>query len=220
MTSTERMVEKTTTFTLSRRTTELVSPRSRRADLPLLQPRLHTRARSTCGRWHQHSEKENRIQREKKKTFQPDLTARGVSAEAQRDAVIEDRERKYDRARLLNLQKEEMRWQNVLEEHLKAEARDQHLADGSKGSANHTSVAYDTISLEYFPTQQGQKQKYLDDLIKYKAGVRAETLQRRGAGQGYNPITGEEIKPISIPSKPRDPGAFHLSASGAGKGDE
>ena len=123
--------------------------------------------------------------------------------------MIEDRERKYDRARLLNLQKTEMRWQNVLEEHLKAEARDQHLADGSKGSANRTSVAYDTISLEYFPTQQGQQQKYLDDLIKYKAGVRAETLHRRGAGQGYNPITGEEIKPISIPSKPRDPGAFH-----------
>ena len=139
---------------------------------------------------------------------------------AQRDAVIEDRERKYDRARLLNLQKEEVRWQNVLEEHLKAEARDQHLADGSKGSANHTSVAYDTISLEYYPTQQGQKQKYMDDLIKYKAGVRAETLHRRGAGQGYNPITGEEIKAISIPSKPRDPGAFHLSASGAGKDDE
>ena len=69
MTSTERMVEKTTTFTLSRRTTELVSPRSRRADLPLLQPRLHTRARSTCGRWCQHSDKPSQIQRGKKKNI-------------------------------------------------------------------------------------------------------------------------------------------------------
>ena len=37
----------------------------------------------------------------------------------------------------------------------------------------------------------GQKQKYEDDLLRYKMGVRTETLHRRGAGAGFNPITGE-----------------------------
>ena len=48
------------------------------------------------------------------------------------------------------------------------EAREQKLAEGSKGSRNHSSVAYDTETLEYHPSPAGQKQKYEDDLLRYK----------------------------------------------------
>lgn len=48
------------------------------------------------------------------------------------------------------------------------EAREQALAEGSKGSRNHSSVAYDTVTLEYHPSPAGQKQKYEDDLLRYK----------------------------------------------------
>jgi len=39
------------------------------------------------------------------------MTGAASELKAQRDAVIDDRERKYHRARLINLQKEEDRWQ-------------------------------------------------------------------------------------------------------------
>ena len=137
----------------------------------------------------------------------------------QRDAVVMERERKWERGRDVNLQREEQRWHGALEEHVQAEMRDQRMADGSKGSSNHSSVAYDPITLEYHPTQQGQKQKYEDELNRYKAGVRTETLHRRGAGDGYHPITGQELEPRPIPSKPRDVGGFNdrrgMSGGGA-----
>lgn len=141
-------------------------------------------------------------------------TGAAQSLKEQRDAVIEFRERKYERARDLNLQKEETRWQTTMEEHFRQEAREQALAEGSKGSRNHSSVAYDTVTLEYHPSPAGQKQKYEDDLLRYKMGVRTETLHRRGAGAGYNPITGEELKPPPIPPKPRDPGGYYPPAGG------
>ena len=49
-------------------------------------------------------------------------------------------------------------------------------------------------------------------------GVRTETLHRRGAGDGYNPITGQELKPPAIPPKPRDIGGFHESRGGQAPG--
>lgn len=138
-------------------------------------------------------------------------TGAAQSLKDQRDAVIELRERKYERARDLNLQKEETRWQATMDEHFRSdwseiirsyangdekccrlfldqiarlcgsqsrdfgarlscrqEAREQALAEGSKGSRNHSSVAYDTVTLEYHPSPAGQKQKYEDDLLRYK----------------------------------------------------
>ena len=97
------------------------------------------------------------------------------------------------------------------------EEREKRLAEGSKGSSNHSSVAYDTVTLEYHPSPAGQKQKYEDDLLRYKMGVRTETLNRRGAGGGFNPITGEELKPPAIPPKPRDP-AGYFSPAGQDRG--
>ena len=140
----------------------------------------------------------------------------------QRDAVIMERERKWERGRDVKLQREEQRWQAAQEEHIQNEVREQRMADGSKGSSNHQSVAYDPITLEYHPTQQGQRQKYEDELQRYKAGVRTETLHRRGAGDGYNPITGQELEPRPIPGKPRDVGGFNdrqgVSGGGSASG--
>jgi len=39
--------------------------------------------------------------------------------------------------------------------------------------------------------------------------VRTETLHRRGAGGGFNPITGHELSAPALPGKPRDIGGFH-----------
>lgn len=134
----------------------------------------------------------------------------------QRDAAIDERDRKYDRARDRNMDKEEARWQNQMQHHVQAEAREQRLADGSTGSSNHSSVSYVAITLEveilksysaklsidmcnFALTLQGQKQKCEDDLQRYKHGVRTETLHRQGAGSGINPITGQELVPPPIP---------------------
>lgn len=39
-------------------------------------------------------------------------------------------------------------------------------------------------------------------MSKYRAGVRTEKLHRFGSGDGYNPITGEELRPLRLPAKP------------------
>ena len=44
-------------------------------------------------------------------------TGAAQSLKEQRDAMIESRERKFERARDFNLQKEEDRWQATMEEH-------------------------------------------------------------------------------------------------------
>jgi hypothetical protein len=105
-------------------------------------------------------------------------TGAAQALKEQRDAMIEQRERKFERQRDLNLDKEEARWHAAMEQHhmvnrallflllflwlqitrlaltsdQQQAERERRLAEGSKGSSNHSSVAYDTVTLEYHPS--------------------------------------------------------------------
>ena len=77
-------------------------------------------------------------------------------------------------------------------------------APGEKCKKNQNSVSYDPITLKYHTTSAGQDLKYSDDIIKYRAAVRAKMMHSRSSGESCNIISwepGREDK-IKEPSKP------------------
>ena len=122
------------------------------------------------------------------------------------------------------------------------------MQNTTKGTRNHSSVAYDFVTLEYHATPAGREiffpsfpppfplflasftlvtsqtsprfaeiiihlepsqstgmqQRFEDDMSKYRAGVRTEKLHRFSSGDGYNPITGAELRPLRLPAKPNN----------------
>ncbi|EKX50258.1 hypothetical protein GUITHDRAFT_135420 [Guillardia theta CCMP2712] len=149
--------------------------------------------------------------------FQTDAAA---ELKKNRDAVVQAREELLSVKRERNLTREENRWKRADEEFNEKLERQASMANGAKGSQNHSSIAYDPITLEYHETPAGQKQKYEDDLTRFRAGVRTEKLHRQNSGSGYNPITvsvtlpesekltskqGEDLRAPVLPPKPRYP---------------
>ena len=119
-----------------------------------------------------------------------------------RDSAVHPREEKFETRRNQFLDREEGRWDNMEQERSMEQHKLQILQNSSKGTRNHSSVAYDAITLEYHATPAGQQQQFEDNMTKYRAGIRTEKLHRYGSGDGYNPITGAELQPLSLPRRP------------------
>lgn len=124
---------------------------------------------------------------------------------AVRDKEIERRESKYEYKRNKYLDREEARWEQMEEEHVVEHDKLGLMQNSSKGTRNHSSVAYDCVTLEYHTTPAGRQQLFEDNMAKYRAGVRTEKLHRYASGDGYNPITGEELRPLPLPRRPDQP---------------
>jgi hypothetical protein len=61
--------------------------------------------------------------------------------------------------------REENRWRNIEASRAEAEAADRRIREeGLKGAKNQSRVAYDIVSLQYENSDEGQVQKYRDDL--------------------------------------------------------
>mmetsp|Transcript_7449 Transcript_7449/g.25418 ORF Transcript_7449/g.25418 Transcript_7449/m.25418 type:complete len:234 (-) Transcript_7449:1563-2264(-) len=121
---------------------------------------------------------------------------------AARERAVHMREEKYERKRNVNLEREDLRWNQMEQVRDDQQQKLMVMQNSTKGARNHSSVAYDCISLDYHPTPAGDQQKFEDDMAKYRAGVRTEKLFRYSSGDGYNPITGEELKPLRMPKRP------------------
>ena len=121
---------------------------------------------------------------------------------AEHDKSIQRREDVFDHKRNVFLGREEERWAKMENERKMQQEKLQIMQNSSKGTMNHSSVAYDAITLEYHATPAGSQQKFEDDMSKYRAGVRTEKLHRYGSGDGYNPITGQELRPLRLPGRP------------------
>jgi hypothetical protein len=119
-----------------------------------------------------------------------------------RDREIQRREGMFEMKRNQFLDREENRWGNMENERTIQQQKLECMQNTTKGTRNHSSVAYDCVTLEYHATPAGNQQRYEDDMARYRAGVRTEKLHRYGSGDGYNPITGEEVRPLRLPSKP------------------
>ena len=78
---------------------------------------------------------------------------------------------------------------------------------GTFSRSNKTSVPYNPISLRYDDGNDGERLRFSDETLRYRSALRADHLQRRMNGAGYNPITGAPMERISVPPAP-DPPAF------------
>lgn len=119
-----------------------------------------------------------------------------------RDGNVQRREQKFENKRNQFLDREEGRWNNMEEDREMEQRKLEVLQNSSKGTRNHSSVAYDALTLEYHATPAGHQQQFEDNMSKYRAGIRTEKLHRYGSGDGYNPITGAELQPLSLPRRP------------------
>ena len=117
---------------------------------------------------------------------------------------VQSQNAKYEGRRQKNFEREEARWTSLENEQSAEGNKMSHMqATGEKCKKNQNSVSYDPITLKYHTTSAGQDLKYSDDIIKYRAAVRAKMMHSRSSGESCNIISwepGREDK-IKEPSK-------------------
>lgn len=99
--------------------------------------------------------------------------------------------------------REERRWK-VHEENVRSqEEKEETLrATGIKAKKNKSAVAYDITTTQYNQTEEGVEQKYVDDMIRYRAKVRTHNLSVAADSRvNYNIISGGSRY---VPPMPQD----------------
>ncbi|OMJ66378.1 hypothetical protein SteCoe_36787 [Stentor coeruleus] len=145
----------------------------------------------------------------------PDQSSNMYIPEAERFdkdfAAIEKkrREEEYQRKQqVLSGKREEVinreigRWKMMEnEEHKDKERLDLKQSNWKAGQKNNSSAAYNPITLDYDPTEQGKQLMEQDEYVRYKAGLRMFNLDSKMNSQ-FNVITGEPRRPSNLPNKP------------------
>lgn len=106
--------------------------------------------------------------------------------------------------------REEDRW-NRLEELKRAEEeRIQKLREsGQKAKKNESGAAYDITNLQYHDTEAGKVQQYSDDMVRYRAQIRARELVVKGDTRvAYNILNGDRRGPPPLPNAIQPPEAI------------
>ena len=117
-----------------------------------------------------------------------------------RDYVVhekKEREEKFmrkmeniERHKMEHLNRDNERWQRMDNEVTKEDDKISKLRDSHQaGKKNLSSAAYNPITLEYDPTDSGQKLKQADDMAKYRAQLRSYNIDCK-SNSGYNILTG------------------------------
>eukprot|EP01038_Epipyxis_sp_PR26KG_P016409 gene16409-22374_t len=80
---------------------------------------------------------------------------------------------------------------------------------GKHGMKNQSIVAYDITNLQYHQDVAGEQQKYLDDMVRYRAALRTNQLIVKGDTRvPYNIISGDEREPIRNPNPIPKPSSY------------
>lgn len=88
-------------------------------------------------------------------------------------------------------QREELRWKRMDEAKKEEEDRVRRMReDGGKAAKNVGSMPYDFVTLQYRKGEEGERLKYQDDRVKYRAAMRAQHLHALSSGQKYDVLTG------------------------------
>ncbi len=123
--------------------------------------------------------------------------------------------RKTKNFRLEQLERDNERWKRMDEEDKKESVRLAKLKETNKaGKKNQNSAPYNPLTLEYDPTESGQKLKQLDEMAKYRAQLRSYNIDSR-SNCGYNLLTGAPRAGVVV-TKP-DFMAPKEEAKGSGK---
>eukprot|EP01035_Chromulina_nebulosa_P019944 gene19944-25910_t len=126
---------------------------------------------------------------------------------AKRQNEIERRKKVDEFKRQQTFKREEDRYQQAIAVKVKEEERWNKLReDGGKAKRNQSGAAYDVVSLQYHQTPDGEKQKYHDDMIRYRAQLRAKALVENGDSRAsYNIISGGPRNDIQLVNKIEKP---------------
>lgn len=127
--------------------------------------------------------------------------------------------RQEARAKLLKAQeykryqshkRDEDRWNSAEEKLRKEDEYFQRLReDPRKAQSNKTSVAYDIQSLQYLQNTEGEQQKYVDDMVRYRAELRSNQLIVKGDSRAkYNIINGSDRDALKEPPLPPKPNSL------------
>lgn len=99
--------------------------------------------------------------------------------------------------------REEARWKTI-EEKKEIEANYQHKVreEGLKGVKNQSCVAYNILSLDYDASEHGEVQKYVDDMVRYRAELRKNELVKNSETRAtYNIINGSDREALHPPKE-------------------
>lgn len=144
----------------------------------------------------------------------PEADAAGFLSDADRfhtDVCGEERVRRrekyekeqlnYCQKRVQNVRREEERWERLQEQKKVEEAywaRQRELGDKSR--KNNSSVPHDIVTLTYSPGLEGERLRFKDDEVRYRAAIRSINLQRNGDTRaGYNIINGDDVYAVPDP---------------------
>lgn len=119
-----------------------------------------------------------------------------------RDSSLQTRKSQMDYKRAALIDKEEVRWGNIDESQMNEQEKWEHIRElGERNRRNTSSVPYDPITLGYHDNDDGDKLRHNDDLIRWRAAMRAQQLRSRNTC-GFDPITGKPGGFLGTPEKP------------------
>lgn len=133
-------------------------------------------------------------------------TDAAFSEKMNRDSRNKRRQQGYEVRRVAVAQREEARWDAIDDLAAKESDRLVRLRQNStKAKRNRPSEPYDPITLKYSETKDGQRLKYSDDCVRYRASLRSENLAAHQRSQYFDPITGVPQHRSLVIDKPNPP---------------
>jgi hypothetical protein len=131
-----------------------------------------------------------------------------------RKAKHEEKQLQYDQKRVSRVEREEARWQAIEEKKAEEEKYwDDQRESGAKAMKNNSCVPYDAITLRYNDGLDGDRLRYDDEKVRYRAALRSQNLMRCGDTRtGYNIISGHSRPNVDVPDapEPSDSLAVHM----------
>ena len=80
---------------------------------------------------------------------------------------------------------------------------------GIKAKRNASSIPYDMVTLQYHDSLDGERLRYHDDKVRYRAAVRSSNLLKNGGSRaGYDILTGGDVRGLQKPSYPQASGRW------------
>mmetsp|Transcript_12718 Transcript_12718/g.12362 ORF Transcript_12718/g.12362 Transcript_12718/m.12362 type:complete len:256 (+) Transcript_12718:62-829(+) len=126
---------------------------------------------------------------------------------AARQEALHKKNRAIEFRRNQSMAREEDRWQQIENKRNDDDEHVRRLQDsGTACKKNASNVAYDILSLQYNQDTGGEKQKYEDDMVRYRAQLRSRNLTIKGDTRSqFDIISGDPRQAPSYPSTVQPP---------------
>jgi len=121
-----------------------------------------------------------------------------------RKASYQKKATQYDNIRVGRIEREEARWKSIEEKKLEEERYwDEQRESGAKALKNNSCVPYDAITLRYNDGIDGDRLRYDDEKVRYRAALRSQNLMRCGDTRtGYDIVSGHSRPNVEVPGQP------------------